>query len=636
MKLVFAKIGEHQTIRYAFDELVRCFRQMDEQLFIEGRTYDFYDESVEGVIWIGLDGSVAASSDDEIRIDIKDGAGIVTGSNERSVLIASYRLLYELGCRFIRPGKDGEIIPGKSITKKALNIQVAEKASYRHRTVCIEGINSYEHVYNMIDWLPKVGMNGYYMQFLVPYTFFQGRYTFFQGASMPPVFEEDELRVEDVKYLWKSLEEEITKRSLLYHAVGHGWTCEPFGIKSVEWKPTKDEIKPEVKQYFAEVNGKRELCKGKAMETNLCYSNPRARDIMTDAAVDYCRKNPSVDYLQFWLADGANHQCECAECRKMRPADYYVKMLNELDQKLTAAGIDTKVAFTIGGDKLWAPEHCKIENPDRFVLMFAPITRTYSKKFVDFDEQEEIKLAPYVRNKIIQPTSVAENVAYLSGWQKKFSGDSFDFDYHLMWDHILDPGYYECARILHSDMANLDKIGLNGMVSCQVQRAAFPTGLPMYSMAKALWDKTSDFEEIAVDYFDSSFGAEGQDVKVYLSTLSALFHPEYQRLELPQENKEIAEDFIKARKVVEDFKDAYLGKHKEDDKNRSWEYLEYHAEYCMLLADALMFRAMGNKDAETKKLEQVKEYLKSTQVVTHSVLDAQNCWFVINDYVSRG
>ena len=121
------------------------------------------------------------------------------------------------------------------------------------------------------------------------------------------------------------------------------------------------------------------------------------------------------------------------------------------------------------------------------------------------------------------PKTVAENAACLSRWQKEqLSGDSFDFDYHLMWDHYLDPGYYECARILHKDMANLYKIGLGGMVSCQVQRAAFPTGLPMYAMAKALWDRESTFEDICEEYFKAAFGEDGKAVEEYLSTLSVL------------------------------------------------------------------------------------------------------------------
>ncbi len=629
MKLVIAKIGNHQTIRFAFDELVRCLKTMDTHLFVEGRTYDTYDADLDNVLWIGKSDFVAFSADDEIYIDVKNGTGIISGSNERAVLIAVYRFLTELGCRWIRPGQDGEILKKQSITANILNVSVAEKASYRHRAVCIEGWNSYEHVYNMIDWLPKVGLNGYYMQFMIPYTFFQNRYE----QDIPPVFADKPLTVEAVRHIWNSLEEEIEKRSLLYHATGHGWTCEPFGIQGIGWKVETAEIAPEIKQYYAEVNGKRDLWCGKVMNTNLCYSNTVVRERMTDAIVTYCREHPTVDYLHFWLADGSNNQCECEDCRKMRPADYYVTALNELDQKLTAAGIDTKVVFLIYNDLLWAPEYHKINNPERFVLMFAPITRTYSHAFVDANTSQEVELAPYERNKIIRPKSVAENLAYLRSWQEQFSGDSFDFDYHLMWDHVLDPGYYECSRILHRDMTNLDKIGLNGMVSCQVQRTAFPTGLPMYAMAKALWDKSSDFEKIASDYFEASFGADGEAVRDYLHTLSTLFHPPYMRLELPQINEAVAADFIKAKKVIEKFEKDYIMLHisaeEHTDRDASWKYLKYHAEYCILLADMLKHRALGDNAATRDKATEIKEYLKSIQADTHNVLDVQNYWHVL-------
>jgi len=169
----------------------------------------------------------------------------------------------------------------------------------------------------------------------------------------------------------------------------------------------------------------------------------------------------------------------------MIPSDYYVMLLNELDKKLEKRGITTKIVCLVYVDLLWAPEKNKIENPDRFVLMFAPITRTYTTAFADADMSENITLAPYVRNRLTMPRSVAENMARLSKWQnEQINKDSFDFDYHLMWDHYIDPGYYECSKVLHTDMKNLDKLGLKGMISCQAQRVAFPTRLPMYSMAK--------------------------------------------------------------------------------------------------------------------------------------------------------
>ncbi len=619
MKLILARIGDNLTIKYAFDELVRCLEEMDDSLFLDRRVYGSKDVSKEDILWIGLDGSIPYSVDDEIYIDVKNGAGVITGSNERSVLMGVYRFLYEMGCRFIRPGKDGEVINKRTLDKGALWVQVSEKPSYRHRAVCIEGANDYQHVADMIDWLPKVGMNGYFVQFHTPYFFFDTWYR----HDGNPTLEGEALSQEDAKHIWKRLEEEVLKRGLMYHAVGHGWTCESLGLEGGGWIEYQGTVPEETKQYFAQIDGVRELWNNSPLDTNLCYSNQKVRDIMTDAVVAYCKENPAVSYLHFWLADHWNNHCECEECQKMRPADFYVKILNELDTKLTKAGITTKIVFLVYLELLWEPEFERIQNPDRFVLMFAPITRTYSKAYVeDYKILEDAQMPPYVRNKIALPSSVAENVTHLYNWQKQFDGDSFDFDYHMMWDHLFDPGYYECARILHTDMVNLDKIGLNGMVSCQNQRVFLPTGLPMYAMARGLWNKNSDFQDISSDYFEAAFDEYAEEVERYMSTLSRLFHSPYFRQELPQIDEKLAEDFSEVIDVVKEFRSTYIEQNK--TKNASWMYLSYHAEYCLLLADVLRLRALGEMEASKHRAEDLKQYLYQTEMATHRVFDTRN------------
>ena len=172
MKLILAKIGKQQTVTFAFDELKKYLKKMDPELFLDCRRYDRLDPALSGVIWVGLDGSVERSDRDRVVLKVKDGAGIITGSGERAVLLAVYRFLTELGCRFLHPGAEGEVIPSKDLEKEDLNVELDETASYRHRSVCIEGAVGHEHVYNMIDWLPKVGMNGYFIQFTTGYEFY--------------------------------------------------------------------------------------------------------------------------------------------------------------------------------------------------------------------------------------------------------------------------------------------------------------------------------------------------------------------------------------------------------------------------------------------------------------------------------
>ncbi|MBR2616411.1 MAG: DUF4838 domain-containing protein [Clostridia bacterium] len=592
MNVIFARIGRDKTCAFAFSELKRILKQMDPTLVVDGRIYDEVDPEKKNVIWLGLDGSVEKTENDSIRIQVENGAGVITGSCNRAVLLAAYRFLKELGCRFLRPGKDGEIIPKKKLCRENLTVKVTETASYRHRGVCIEGCNAYEHVYNMIDFLPKVGMNGYFMQFHTPSTFFKRYY----NINPNPHVEVDELTDDDIGHMWQSLEEEIALRALDYHATGHGWTCAPFGIPASGWDRRDDwEMPPEALKVMAELNGHRGLYKRVALNTNLCYSNPEVREKMNDSIVAYCKEHPDVNFLHFWLADGTNNHCECEECRKMTPADYYVKTLNELDVKLTAAGVPTKIVCLIYVDLLWAPQVEKIANPDRFVLMFAPITRTYTNAFVEADLEEKVELVPYKRNENVMPRSVAENVARLKIWQREqLSGDSFDFDYHLMWDHHLDPGYYECARVLHKDMANLDKIGLGGMMSCQGQRVFFPTGLPFYAMAAGLWDKTSRFEDVTKEYFTAAFGDEAETVETYLSTLSRLFDPVYLRREKPIDDAFFA-GLDKAKRVIAAFEKDVLATAPDTP---AWEHLRIHAVMATAHADML---------AETLKADSTEE-----------------------------
>jgi hypothetical protein len=206
--------------------------------------------------------------------------------------------------------------------------------------------------------------------------------------------------------------------------------------------------------------------------------------------------------------------------------------------------------------------------------------------------------------------SVAENVARLSQWQKEqLNGDSFDFDYHLMWDHILNPGYHEIARILHKDMANLDKIGLNGMMSCQGQRTFFPTGLPFYSMAAALWDKEKTFEDVCKEYFTAAFGEDGAKVEAYLTELDRLFDPVYLRHEKEPDHEYYGENMKKVAALVDSFLPEIEAK---KDLNPSWEQLSVHAEIVKKHAEMLtVFLGVedAGKEARDAARDAMKDYL---------------------------
>jgi len=615
------KLIDSKTVDFASIELEKYLTLAGNRYGFSIEKRDKYNKD-ENAIWLGLwnqfnleDPKVENPRfDDAIFVDIDSGTGIIAGTNERSILLGVYRFLREIGFRWIRPGLDGEVIPKRDILK--VNVKVKEKASYRHRGICIEGAVSYENVADMIDFIPKLGFNSYFIQFREAYTFFERWYSHRNN----PLKEKEAFSLEKAREYISKLAREIKERGLLYHAVGHGWTCEPFGIPGLGWDPYEKEIPPDIKQYFAEINGKRELFEGIPLNTNLCYSNPEVRRIIVNSIVDYLKTHPEIDTLHFWLADGSNNQCECENCRGTLPSDFYVMMLNELDRLLTAEGIDTKIVFLIYVDLLWPPEKERIENPDRFILMFAPITRSYSDTYRAGYGKAQIP--EYRRNQLIFPKNIDENVSFLKAWQKIFDGDSFDFDYHLMWAHYSDPGYFDISRVIYEDIKNLKNIGLNGLVSCQIQRVFFPTGLPVYVIAHTLWNDSIDFDKIVEDYFNSAFGKDGEKVKDYLSKISSLFDPPTLRREkLPSED--MLEKLDRISKVVTDFMPLIEDRIREEGSTlfKSWLYLKYHSEVVLALASILKKKFTGKDKTALELWNNLKGTLQKNEDALQPVFD---------------
>lgn len=618
-------LSNDATVSFAASELARYLQRITDIPFVVDRTGEAEDSSFRLGTFeqLGLgpgEGPQVGNTDwdDAVYIRTSGASGAIGGSNPRSVLIAVYRYLTELGCRWVRPGAEGEYLPPVILQETA--VSVSEAASYRHRALCIEGSVSYENVRDIIDWSVKLGFNSYLTQFRESYTFFERWYKHLKN----PLKKAEEFPVERAREFKGRLAAQMKQRGIVFHDVGHGWTCEPLGMPGLGWDQA--EAPPEAIQYLAQINGERKLWHGVPLNTNLCYSNPEVRRLIVDDIVGYSIQHPAVDVIHFWLADGSNNNCECPTCGTRRPADWYVQMLNELDQALTAQNLSTRIVFLIYVDLLWPPENLTIHNPDRFILMFAPITRTYSREFSA--EEELPEPPPYERNKLEFPRDVERNLAFLKEWQEIFQGDSFDFDYHFMWDIFKDPGHYRLPYVLWKDIRNLRDIGLNGLMSCQVQRAFFPTGLGMSLMGQTLWDREADFDALAADYFESTFGPFGQACRDYLQRLSNLFDPPYIRVEKPAEDDEARHTYESIPAFIEEFRPVI--KRNLDSPNachaRSWHYLDVHADMSILLSRALAARAAGDGAKARSEWEQLKRMAQEREDDLQMVLDL--FWFI--------
>jgi len=166
------------------------------------------------------------------------------------------------------------------------------------------------------------------------------------------------------------------------------------------------------------------------------------------------------------------------------------------------------------------------------------------------------------------------------------------------------------------------------MVSCQPQRAALPTALPMYAMAKALWNRNSRFEDIEDEYFTASFGDKAGIVKEYLNYLSVKLDIAGAR---DDDNEGIIEGYLAAKDVIRDFAEKQIIPNR--STNTSWNYLSYHAEMCLIYADVLISYAKRDDDKKAEHIEKLRDYIISHTDVLHNVFDIRATNFAFRRYL---
>lgn len=546
---------------------------------------------------------------DGFSIRVGEREGEICGSNDRSVLLGVYDYLHHLGCRFLGPGRDSEVVP--HITPDLLPANYEKHASFRHRGVCIEGADSRENILDFIDWLPKVGYNSFFLQFKTPYAFLARWYHHLENPFLTP----ESYTVSDAARDMVGLEEAMKKRGLLLHKVGHGWTGEALGYETMNWDPNPRPLAPEKEPLAAEVNGVRALWKGSPANTNLCFHNGDAVDLFASLVVRYAKENPSADYLHVWLADEYNNVCECEGCRETTPSDQYVELLNELDRRLTAEGLSTRIVFLLYQELLWSPIKARLEHPERFVLMFAPISRTFESSY-DLTG-DAVPIPDFHRNHIVLPTNLQENLAFLRGWQELFHGDSFVYDYPLGRAHYGDFGYVHIARVIGSDIKQLRSMGLDGYISCQELRVSLPNALPNYVMGYTLFDESADTEALIREYFEAAYGSRAGEVLAYLSELSRLSSCDYLNGKGPRVNPEMADRMEQIIQVCQDFSMAApVG-----GARLFWDLLAYHRDYVVALARAIAALARGDRGESGRNWRAFRELIGRKEAEYQPYLD---------------
>ncbi len=558
-----------------------------------------------------VDGVDDPTMDDAIYIDVRDTKGVIAGSNPRSVLFAVYRFLEASGCRWIRPGHGGDYVPSRRIDN--LSVRLSDKAMYRFRGDSPDGAYSLDHVLEKIEWSSKVGLNTYYAEFFIP----RYNYNDYYSRKNYPSLKNPEQRTDSEIIAYHGLaKREAKRRGMLIHAVGHGWTGKFFGNPEIECDHRGTLTVPEdQKKYLALVGGER-VMRGPTT-TDLCYGNPEVQRRLVALVADYAEAHPEVDFLHFWLDDRMNATCECELCRNTRQSDFYVMLLNSIDRELTRRTLSTRIVSLIYHDLLWPPEKERLANPDRFVLLFCPISRLYDKPYEILSA--DIDLLPYHLNENKLPHDIQTNIAFLREWQKSgFMGMGAVYDYHMTWHHSYDMGYYGLTEVLAEDIRRLRDLGLNGYVSCALLRAFYPTGFPLYVHARLLWNPEYRTEDLAREYFVGAFGEEGTQVQEYMKALSDLscygtFYEIWRTKTLPSdtERAEVIQKLARIPDVVGKFRPVISRNETMGDTAHqlSWKLLSVHSGMVLRMTDVLRFRVEDRREEEDEAWKKLVDYL---------------------------
>ena len=588
------------VIHYAAEELKKYLRMMMPQEKVVKIALD--PQATEG-FRLGLleDFSLPCEADnpildDIVHIDTTENGGILAGSNPRSVLFAVYRFLRLNGCRFLFPGAEGEFIPKKPIDPQKYH----KLADHRFRGHSIEGDPSVEQLLMYIDWHAKEELNtlGSYEIYVYMNRYYTCRRN--QANRQPEYLDYDM-----AEFQWRALfEHEAEKRGLRLHGGGHSLLVEVMGLEFADrplYKRGEKKIPDELIPSLAMVNGERKLFMNDICYTHLCYSQKSVRDRIIARAVERIEENPNVFLSGVSLADQSHNHCECEQCRKKRPSDWLVMILNGVDEELTKKGMTNMVNISFYVDTVFAPIVEKLNNPSRFMLGFCPISRKYTESITSLDDLPEP--IPYVRNAYEVPRSMPQLYALLKEWKKVFDGPCTVFDYHFWRHQYRDPGLASMSRRLYEDVRSYKLTGTAGCMQDGSNKSFFPHGFHGHIYAEALVNRDCDYEAELADYFSHFYGKDWKIVRTYLESITNAFDHKYMSaLKSADRAKGIfynpahAKNLAQVKELAATMR-AVISEHKllpTRPQSIAWRLLLRHTEFCERFAEVLIEKCKGH------------------------------------------
>ena len=368
----------------------------------------------------------------------------VSGLEKRSVLYGVYRLLEDVGCKWMFPGREGEVVPAiKHLQFK--QGEIIDNPDFEVRastddTKMDEIPDSYViETLEKFDWAGKNRLN-----------------TYFQGCNM---FNGD-------MYLRPLIMRELNKRGFRLEVGGHS-----------TWVYVRRELFGEKPELFREVDGVRRA------DGNFCSSNPEAVQMVVDGVGNLIRQVPAIECFHLWFEDTfGGSWCECEKCKHLTPAQ---QMMNVI-RAVALAYPQLHVDFILYHDSSDVSSITQ-QLPPNVSAYYAPRERCYAHRLAD-------------------PNCARNGVYYdQAKHAREVFASIYPFEYWT--DMILfNKMGVNLQRTMHEDLLDYKDLGVNDITLLMFNRYSwFAYKLSMATFARHTWSMDCDYMAVRKELCDTYY-----------------------------------------------------------------------------------------------------------------------------------
>ena len=392
---------------------------------------------------------------DAYQVEISRRSIRVSGGNDRALLYGVYRILEELGVRFLAPGPGGENVPRRETLSLRTGLH-ASRPALRYRGLIVQQPLRTGHL-QMADWMAKNQMN----YWINPY------WALLYGDA-------------DLKHRFA---EALETRGILWE----------FGHHTFKQWISQGGFIPDARGWKA----------GVKTADRIDISKPVAAEKVARSMAEFVQQWPQVDVLSLWPNDSVSGWCDCDTCRLLygdlpewrtgiplmtKPYFWFVE---RVEAELARLGVKQPISALAYSNTL--EPVAQLALPDNALVTVAPIGRDYSRPMTE---------VPYFNGIMADWTS-------LLGEQSPLGQDGarvMAYEYYAgQWANNSLP--MPTVTALADDIGDYRQTGFGG-ITIQAEEGHWGTyGLDIYALARMSYYGPADPRRFIADFSRDYYGA---------------------------------------------------------------------------------------------------------------------------------